>query len=127
DRVYRTGEVVDGHEWRTHLFNPGGADVELILNLKIHPVRDPSGRIDGCSLVAYDVTADVLAREAAAAELRSLETRYEQAREVVATFQKALLPDRVPVLPSAQIAAHHLLATDETFAGGDWFDVVLRG
>lgn len=126
DRVYRTGEIVDGHEWRTKLFNPGGADVELTLNLKIHPVRNAAGVVDGCAFVAYDVSADVRARETAAAEMRSLETRYEQAREVVATFQRALLPDRVPALPTVQIAAHHLLASDETFAGGDWFDVVPR-
>jgi serine phosphatase RsbU (regulator of sigma subunit) len=44
--------------------------------------------------------------------------------DVVAEFQRALLPKGLPVLPRARIAARYLVAAGDQAAGGDWFDAL---
>jgi len=90
----------------------------------ITPRHDADGRVVGIWGEATDVTDEVVARQALETEMRSLTEQFQHAREVIDTLQRALLPDRVPVLPTLDIAGRYLLAADEQAAGGDWFDVL---
>jgi anti-sigma regulatory factor (Ser/Thr protein kinase) len=56
---------------------------------------------------------------AAAARHRS-RTRVEELVRV----QDAVLPSGLPVPQGVRMAAHYVLASDETRAGGDWFDAI---
>jgi serine phosphatase RsbU (regulator of sigma subunit)/anti-sigma regulatory factor (Ser/Thr protein kinase) len=125
-RVYETGVPELGREWAVHLQHPDGSTQVLWSNHSVMPWRDADGKVVGIWSESEDVTAQVEARLAMEAELRSLTAQFEQAREVIDTMQRALLPDRVPVLPTLDIAGRYLLAADEQAAGGDWFDVVVR-
>jgi PAS domain S-box-containing protein len=125
-RVYETGVPELGREWAVHLQHPDGTAQVLWSNHSVMPWRDAEGNVVGIWSESEDVTAEVEARLAMEAELRSLTVQFEQAREVIETMQRALLPDRVPVLPTLDIAGHYLLAADEQAAGGDWFDVAVR-
>jgi anti-sigma regulatory factor (Ser/Thr protein kinase) len=49
----------------------------------------------------------------------------QAARDVIDGLRQALLPDGLPVLPQARIAARYLPAAQEHAAGGDWFDAVV--
>ena len=42
-------------------------------------------------------------------------------------MQQALLAASVPVVPGADITAQYLVATEDTAAGGDWFDAIPLG
>ena len=42
-------------------------------------------------------------------------------------MQQALLAATVPVVPGADITADYLVATEDTAAGGDWFDAIALG
>jgi serine phosphatase RsbU (regulator of sigma subunit)/anti-sigma regulatory factor (Ser/Thr protein kinase)/anti-anti-sigma regulatory factor len=133
--VYETGEPADGEAWQVQFQHPDGSNSVLWVDYDLVARRRPGSgsegtgsadRIVGIWAEAEDVTREVLARKALQAEMRSLAEQYEQARAVIDTLQRVLLPDRVPVLPTLDVAARYLLATDELAAGGDWFDVVVR-
>ena len=123
--VYRTGEPVEGHQWRTHLRLPDGSVHEMYANFTITPWTVDGVR-RGVIGVGFDVTAMVRERLAAAADTDHLRRRYEQSRDVVVALQHGLLPAGLPVLPRAQVAASYLLAEAQTAAGGDWFDALSR-
>ncbi|WP_250004088.1 SpoIIE family protein phosphatase [Actinoplanes sp. M2I2] len=123
--VYRTGEPVDGREWRTHITAPDGSVHELYANFTITPWT-VDGERRGVIGVGFDVTAMVQQRQAAAERTAHLQMRYDQGREVITALQRALLPSGLPVLPGAQVAASYLPAEADTAAGGDWFDAVAQ-
>jgi serine phosphatase RsbU (regulator of sigma subunit)/anti-sigma regulatory factor (Ser/Thr protein kinase)/anti-anti-sigma regulatory factor len=123
-RVYETGVASRGREWAVHLRHPDGTDQVYWSNYSISPRWNADGSVIGIWGESEDVTDQVLARQAMEAEMRSLTEQFEQAREVVHALQRALLPDRVPVLPTLDVAGRYLLAADEQAAGGDWFDVL---
>jgi serine phosphatase RsbU (regulator of sigma subunit)/anti-sigma regulatory factor (Ser/Thr protein kinase) len=51
--------------------------------------------------------------------------RYnERAHEIASTLQHALLPDRLPDVPGAALAARYLPGGPGTDVGGDWYDVI---
>jgi serine phosphatase RsbU (regulator of sigma subunit)/anti-sigma regulatory factor (Ser/Thr protein kinase)/anti-anti-sigma regulatory factor len=124
--VYRTGEPVDGAEWRTHLTMPDESVLEMYANFTITPWHDAAGTRRGVIGIGFDVTDAVRLRKAAAEERAHLQQRYEQSLDVIIALQKELLPSGLPVLPGAQIAASYLLADAGTAAGGDWFDAIAR-
>ena len=123
--VFRTGEPVQGREWRTHLRMPDGSVHEMYASFTITPWT-VDGERRGVIGVGFDVTPMVRERLAAAADADHLRRRYEQSRDVVIALQRALLPAGLPVLPRAQVAGSYLLAEGDTAAGGDWFDALSR-
>ncbi|WP_250035296.1 SpoIIE family protein phosphatase [Paractinoplanes maris] len=123
--VYRTGEPVNGREWRAHISAPDGSVLEMFANFTITPwVVDGERR--GVIGIGFDVTEAVRQRHAAAEQTASLQRRYEQSRDVITALQRELLPAGLPVLPGAQVAASYLLAEADTAAGGDWFDAIAQ-
>ena len=119
-----TGETVTVTESRMQLQQPDGTSVDVYLDAAFAPRLGPDGQPRGTVVFAQDVTARVLARQAVERELEELRERYAAIRGGVRAMQRALLPDAVPLLPGADIAARYLLSSDEAAAGGDWFDAV---
>ncbi|MCF7550644.1 SpoIIE family protein phosphatase [Pseudonocardia sp. WMMC193] len=118
DRVYATGRAQSGREWRVY-WNATG---ETFLTFDVVPRFGADGTVVGLLTQISDVTEQVQARRAAQAEAKEARERYEQARDVITTLQRELLPRGVPVIPGLDIAASYLLADTDTAAGGDWFD-----
>lgn len=125
DRVYATGEPVQGHEWRIVLdVSRRGELEERFVDFLVQPVRGPDGQVTGLAVQFLDVTDGVRRRQDADDETAELQERYEVAQNVVLTLQRSLLPAGLPVLPGLRIAAQYLVASAEQAAGGDWFDAV---
>ncbi|MCY1141614.1 SpoIIE family protein phosphatase [Actinoplanes sp. Pm04-4] len=125
DEVYATGREQVAREWRMQVSSgPGGDLREIYLDFHLVPARDEHGAVAGMRAFATDVTDRVLERQAAQVRTAAAEQRYEQARDVITSLQRQLLPPGLPVLPAARIASSYLLADTETAAGGDWFDAV---
>lgn len=123
DRAYATGETQTGRERCIRVERDHGS-VEYFLDVVLEPYRGPDGAVAGISEHAIDVTDQVLRRRAEQDRAAAGERRYERARDVIATLQRALLPPGLPVVPGLQIGASYLLADEDTAAGGDWFDAV---
>ena len=49
---------------------------------------------------------------------------YEREHFIAETFQRSLLPERLPEIPGLSVAARYLPAGDEAKVGGDWYDVL---
>lgn len=122
--VYDTGEPLQTREWRVQLDVDGSGLREVFIDMTITPRRAPDGAVLGVQILAYDVTERVLARQADQARAQLLQDRYESVRDSATLMQQALLAPAVPVLPGLDVAAAYLVATRDTAAGGDWFDVV---
>ncbi len=71
------------------------------------------GRID----VFTDITE-------AAARAEEVERLYERARRTAESYQRALLPDRVPTLPRVTLVANYLAAAGSRAVCGDFYDFV---
>jgi serine phosphatase RsbU (regulator of sigma subunit)/anti-sigma regulatory factor (Ser/Thr protein kinase)/anti-anti-sigma regulatory factor len=125
-RTVVTGEPFVGREWRM-TFDPADPAKEAFIDFVIVPWRYPDGRTRGCIGYALDVTDVVRERRAAEARAAGAETRLQEVRDVVLTLQRSLLPEVVPVLPAARMAARYVVAGAELQAGGDWFDAVPVG
>lgn len=127
DRVYQTGEPQSGVEWRLQAdFNGSGIE-ERFFDFVVTPRRRPDGSIEGVQLIFDDVTKRVRERLAAAARVEELSERYRRVRDSATVMQQALLAQSVPVVAGADISAQYLVATQDTGAGGDWFDAVTLG
>jgi anti-anti-sigma factor len=125
DRVYRTGEVQLGRAWRFQFdFDGSGAIQEIFGDIVVSPRAAPDGAIEGVQVMLTDGTAAVHERMAAEARAAELSERYSQVRDLAILVQRALLSPSVPVLPGADIAAEYLVATQDSGAGGDWFEAM---
>lgn len=124
DRVYQTGEPLHVAEVRVQVDLDGTGVRERFVNITAVPQRDPRGEITGVVIVGADTTESVQARLAAEERARDMAGRYQSARAAAGVMQRALLSPSVPVLPGAEIAATYLVATQDTAAGGDWFDAL---
>ncbi|HEX8581030.1 MAG TPA: PP2C family protein-serine/threonine phosphatase, partial [Acidimicrobiales bacterium] len=51
-------------------------------------------------------------------------TRYEREHTVAEALQRAVLPERLPVVPGLALAGCYEPATESAAVGGDWYDVV---
>lgn len=123
--VYASGTPVTVPESRLLLHERGdGHLVERFFSYTFAPVRRRDGSMRGVLVTGTEVTDQVQARKAAEAQAAAAEERYQAAHEVVLNLQRHLLPDGVPVLPRARLAAHYAVANAELAAGGDWFDAV---
>ncbi len=50
--------------------------------------------------------------------------RYETEREIAETMQRSVLPDHLPAVTGATLAARYLPGTVGLQVGGDWYDVI---
>jgi anti-anti-sigma factor len=124
DRNYETGEPFNVPDFRVHADLDGSGTREHVINITGVAQRMPSGDIAGMVLVGTDTTDHVVARWAAERRANELAGRCESLRASATVMQQALLSPAVPVLPGAEIAAAYLVATEDTAAGGDWFDAI---
>ncbi|BBX48335.1 sigma-F factor regulator [Mycobacterium cookii] len=125
DRVYRTGEIQQGREWRFQVdVDHSGTMQEIFGDIVVSPRTAPDGSVEGTQVMLTDATAQVHERTAAEARAAELSERYTQVRDLAIMVQRALLSPSVPVLPGADIAAEYLVATQDTGAGGDWFEAM---
>jgi anti-anti-sigma factor len=125
DRVYRTGEIQQGREWRFQFdFDGSGTMQEVCGDIVVSPRAAEDGSIEGTQVMLTDVSARIEERRAAKAREAELSERYIQARDLGMLVQRALLPPALPVLPGTDIAAQYLVATQDAGAGGDWFEAV---
>ena len=125
NRVYRTGEIQQGREWRFQFdFDGSGTMQEVCGDIVVSPRVGPDGTIEGTQVMLTDVTAQVQERRAAEAREAELSERYTQVRDLGILVQRALLSPALPVLAGADIAAEYLVATQDAGAGGDWFEAV---
>jgi len=128
DRVYQTGELQSGTEWRVQAdFEGSGEAQEHFFDFIVSARRAADGSIEGVQLAFVDVTDRVRTRLAAEARMEELYERYRNVRDSATVMQQALLAPSVPVLPGADVAAEYLVAAEDTAAGGDWFDAVPLG
>ncbi len=63
-------------------------------------------------------------REAAEALRAQVERLLAQQRGIAESLQRALLPQALPQLAGADVAARYVPGTDGTEVGGDWYDVL---
>ncbi|MCV7419841.1 SpoIIE family protein phosphatase [Mycobacterium yunnanensis] len=123
-RVYETGEPLSAREWRMHVDLDGAGTKELFFDMVVTPRRDAGGTIIGVLISLDEVTGRVRARRAVEVRAERLQDRYEAVRDAATVMQQALLSPAIPVLPHLDVAAAYLVATEDTGAGGDWFDVL---
>ena len=76
---------------------------------------------DGSLVGRIDVFTDVSDSVARAEEIERL---YEGARKTAESYQRALLPDHVPVLPRVSLVAHYVAAAGQRAVCGDFYDFV---
>ncbi|MEE1930336.1 SpoIIE family protein phosphatase [Streptomyces sp. TRM 70351] len=127
EHIYATGEPAFGREWRMFLDADGdGAPTEFYNDFTGVRWRYPDDSPRGVILVGRDVTDGVRARRERRAEAALRARPVPVAAEAVREFQRALLPDRLPVLPGLEVAACYLAAGGGHEAGGDWFDALVR-
>ena len=125
DRVYRTGEIQQGREWRFQFdFDGSGTMQEICGDIVVSPRSADDGSIEGTQVMLTDVTARVQERRAGEAREAELSERYTQMRDLGIHVQRALLSPALPVLAGTDIAAEYLVATQDAGAGGDWFEAV---
>lgn len=127
DRVYQTGERQSGAEWRLQADFEGSGIEERYFDFLVTARRRPGGSIEGVQIIFDDVTERVQARLATDAHIEELSERYRNVRDSAIVMQQALLASSVPVVPGADITAQYLVATEDTAAGGDWFDAIPLG
>lgn len=105
NRVYRTGEIQQGREWRFQFdFDGSGTMQEIFGDIVVSPRVGPDGTIEGTQVVLTDGTAQVHERRATEARAAELSERYTQVRDLAILVQRALLSPSVPVLPGADIS-----------------------
>jgi anti-anti-sigma factor len=125
DRVYQTGEAQAGTEWRVQVDADGSGIIrEIFIDCVFAPRRGADGSVEGIQIYFDDVTLRVRERLAAEARAEEISGKYRRLRDAAAVMQRELLAAAVPVLPGLDIAAEYLVATEDTAAGGDWFDAI---
>ena len=87
------------------------------LRLYSAPAFDDVGALVGRIDVFTDVTD-------AAARADEVEKLYETARKTAESYQRALLPDKVPTLPRVSLVANYVAAAGRRAVCGDFYDFV---
>ncbi|VBA33438.1 hypothetical protein LAUMK136_00447 [Mycobacterium attenuatum] len=124
DHIYRSGKSLSVSDFRLHVDLDGLGLKEHYLNITAVPQLSARGEVVGVVFVAADTTKQVVERLTAEQRAREMAGRYESLRDSASVMQRALLSPQLPVLPGADLAAAYLVATEDTAAGGDWFDAI---
>lgn len=77
----------------------------------------------GAAIPAYLIATWIRGVDGEAPRLL-LTARDERDREIATTLQRALLPERLPVVPGLSVAAHVSPGGHGTQVGGDWYDAI---
>ena len=124
--VYSTGRSVTRPACRVEVAGDDAQPYEVFRDVTVNPWFAEDGSVRGVLAHGVDVTENTRARQRAAVEARRSQQEATLQHEVM-TFQDALLPQWLPVLPGVEIAGRYLLAQTEFAAGGDWYDAVGLG
>ncbi len=81
------------------------------------------GARDGRELGRVDADLVRLAADRIALSIQRTQL-YEREHFIAQTFQRSLLPERLPEIPGLSVAARYLPAREEARVGGDWYDVL---
>lgn len=81
------------------------------------------GAGDGRELGQVDADLLRLAADRIALSIQRAQL-YEREHFIAQTFQRSLLPERLPDIPGLSVAARYLPAGEEAKVGGDWYDVL---
>jgi serine phosphatase RsbU (regulator of sigma subunit)/anti-sigma regulatory factor (Ser/Thr protein kinase) len=81
------------------------------------------GAGDGRELGRVDADLFRLAADRIALSIQRAQL-YEREHLMAQTFQRSLLPERLPEIPGLSVAARYLPAREEAKVGGDWYDVL---
>jgi serine phosphatase RsbU (regulator of sigma subunit)/anti-sigma regulatory factor (Ser/Thr protein kinase) len=81
------------------------------------------GARDGRELRPVDADLLQLAADRIALSIERAQL-YEREHLIAETFQRSLLPERLPETPGLRVAARYLPAGEEAKVGGDWYDVL---
>jgi serine phosphatase RsbU (regulator of sigma subunit)/anti-sigma regulatory factor (Ser/Thr protein kinase) len=81
------------------------------------------GAGDGRELGRVDAELCRLAADRIALSIQRAQL-YEREHLIAQTFQRSLLPERLPEIPGLSVAARYLPAREEAKVGGDWYDVL---
>jgi serine phosphatase RsbU (regulator of sigma subunit)/anti-sigma regulatory factor (Ser/Thr protein kinase) len=81
------------------------------------------GAGDGRELGRVDADLLRLAADRIALSIQRAQL-YEREHFIAQTFQRSLLPERLPEIPGLSVAARYLPAREEAKVGGDWYDVL---
>ncbi|SET36223.1 sensor histidine kinase [Hymenobacter actinosclerus] len=111
DQVYQTGEPYYAHEMEGWFdFQGKGQPEQVFLNLYLHPLRDPHGRIDGLLDFSYNVTEQVRARQQVEQLNQQLEARVQQRTEELMATNRQLTRTNVDLDNFIYTASHDLKA-----------------
>jgi anti-anti-sigma factor len=119
ERSYASGEPATLRDFRmNNAHRRTGPEVELFVDVTATPYRWPEGTVRGLIVDVVDGAHRVVRRRA---EERPAAPESPPVPDMVATFQRAMMPADLPILPAVRTAATYLLAES---GGGDWFDVL---
>lgn len=125
DQVYATGEPYSATEAPVFVDRRGdGTPEEAFFSFTYQPVRDTEGRVEGIFGHGVEVTAMVRARQQVEAMALVVARLYEREHQVADTLQRSFLPDTLPQVDGAVLAARYLPGSQEADVGGDWYDAV---
>jgi anti-anti-sigma factor len=125
DEVYASGRPVSHTDRRVLMDRDGDGRLEEgFFTYTFLPTGGADGAVSGMVVHIVETTDGVRQRRAVEARADESERRYREARDVVLSLQRSLLPAGVPVLPRVRLAAHYLVSGSEAAAGGDWLDAV---
>jgi len=115
-------------EGRDESDDPGGPYTRRV------PLTGAGGRLLGELLLGGEASTGGVEAEAVLTQLALLaSTRlenallYEREHNVAETLQRSLLPESLPELAEAELAAVYLPGSSEATVGGDWYDAIALG
>ncbi len=125
--VRRTGEPLARVTVTVGGLDVDGAPQERVLGITATRCQDPDDTPWGVVVQVTDHTDDVSAlgeAERRGSRQGARKAGRRAAQEELVTLQDSLLPDGLPIVSGAQVAARYALSQDPATAGGDWFGAV---
>lgn len=119
-RLLETGQP---HTIESRMVRTDGAVITVVTNAEA--VYDEAGRVVRILGTTYDMTRQrAVEAEAhqARLEMAKAQAQMESERQVLRLFQRAMLPNRLPEMPGAELAVAYRPLSPEMDIGGDWYD-----
>lgn len=123
-QAFKTGVERVGESSTFHVLHADGRVREMSATFTLTPWHGEDGAVRGVIARGSSVTPVAVEPDPAIPHGGPAPRHVEL--DFVRSFQDALLPGDLPVIPGLDLAASYLLATEEESAGGDWFDAVQR-
>jgi signal transduction histidine kinase/serine phosphatase RsbU (regulator of sigma subunit)/DNA-binding response OmpR family regulator len=129
----RARALVGAERAEARLEGRGGPPAAEGLTRRV-PLKGTGGRLLGELLLSGETSTGGVEAEAVLTQLALLAaTRlenallYEREHRIAETLQRSLLPESVPQLDRAELAALYLPGSSEASVGGDWYDALTLG